>query len=155
MKNCRCREFSLKHKIRNCIICQIENKNILHCIQTLQMGDKMLFVAQKPSNKGFYRRLDVISAAKDAPANDIMYHNTCWVMLKEKMIKRELKFYGNWNLNFLGPTDVANDECQLNGLNKLVSVVSQLIIQSVKSSKQVCWNKSIDAMRSTTKACYL
>ena len=55
----------------------------------------MLFVAQKPSNKGFYRRLDVISAAKDAPANDIMYHNTCWVMLKEKMIKRELKFYGN------------------------------------------------------------
>ena len=78
-----------------CLICQIENKNILHCIQTLQMGDKMLSVAQKLSNKGFYRRLNVISAANDAPANDVMYHKTCWVMLKEKMIKRELKFYGS------------------------------------------------------------
>ena len=135
-----------------CIICQIKNKNILHCIQTLQMGDKMIFVAQKLSNKGFYRRLNVISAAYDAPANDVIYHNNCWVMLKEKMIKLELKFYGNWNLNFLGPIDVTNDECQLNGLNKLVSIVSQLVIQSVKSPKQVSWNKIIDAMRNTTEA---
>ena len=36
-----------------CLICQIEKKNILHCIQTLQMGDKMLSVVQKLSNKGF------------------------------------------------------------------------------------------------------
>ena len=77
-----------------CIICQIKNKNILHCIQTLQMGDKVIFVAQKLSNKGFYRRLNVISAAYDAPVNDVMYHNNCWVMLKEKMIKPEMKFYG-------------------------------------------------------------
>ena len=59
------------------------------------MGDKMFSVAQKLSNKGFYYRLNVVSAANDAPANDDMYHSTCWVMLKEKMIKRELKFYGN------------------------------------------------------------
>ena len=78
-----------------CIICQIENKNILHCIQTLQMGDKMFSVARKLSNKGFYGRLNVISAANHTPANDAMCHNTCWVILKEKMIKRELKFYGN------------------------------------------------------------
>ena len=38
-----------------CIICQIENKNILYCVQTLQMGDKMLSVAQKLSNKGFIK----------------------------------------------------------------------------------------------------
>ena len=57
------------------------------------------------------------------------------------MIKHKLKFYGN----FLGPIDVTNDECQLNGLNKLVSIVSRLIIQSVKLPKQVCRNKSIDA----------
>ena len=62
-------------------------------------------------------------------------------MLKKKMIKHKLKFYGN----FLGPIDVTNDECQLNGLNKLVSIVSRLIIQSVKLPKQVCRNKSIDA----------
>ena len=35
-------------------------------------------------------------------------------------------------LNFLGPVDFTNAECQLNGLEKLVSIVSQLIIQSVK-----------------------
>ena len=64
-----------------CIICQVENKNILHCIQTLQIGDTMLQVAQKLSNKGFYGRLNVISAANDAPVTDVMYHNTCWVML--------------------------------------------------------------------------
>ena len=37
--------------------------------------------------------------------------------------------------DFLGPIDVANDEFQLNGFNKLVSVVSQLFIQSIKSPK--------------------
>ena len=116
------------------------------------MGDKMFSVARKLSNKGFYGRLNVISAANHTPANDAMCHNTCWVILKEKMIKRELKFYGNWILNFLGPIDVTNDECQLIGLNKLVSIVSQFIIQSVKLPKQVCRNKSIDAMRNTTEA---
>ena len=60
-----------------CIICQIENKNILHCVQTLQMGDKMPSVAQKLRNWGFYRCLNIASAAKDAPGNDVMYHNTC------------------------------------------------------------------------------
>ena len=114
------------------------------------MSDKMLSVVQKLSNKGFYRRLNVISAVNDAPANDVMYHGTCRVLLKEKMIKRDLRFYENWNLNFLGPIDVTNDECQLNGHNKLVSIVSQLIIQSVKSPKQVCRNKNADATRNTT-----
>ena len=37
-------------------------------------------------------------------------------------------------------------------LNKLVSIVSQFIIQSVKLPKQVCRNKSIDAMRNTAEA---
>ena len=109
-------------------------------------------VAPKSSNKGFDSCLNGISAANDAPFNDFMYHNTCWVILKERKIKRELKFYGNWNLNFLGPTDVTNDECQLIGLKKLVSIVTQLIIPSVKSPKQICRNKSIDAMRNTAEA---
>ena len=80
----------------------------------------MLFVAQKRSNKGFYMCLNVISAANDAHANDVIYHNTYRVMLKEKMIKRELEYHENWNLNFLGPTGVSNDEFQLNRFNKLV-----------------------------------
>ena len=55
-------------------------------------------------------------------------------------------------MNFLGPIDVTNDECQLIGLHKLVSIVSQFTIQSVKLPKQVCRNKSIDAMRNTAEA---
>ena len=39
------------------------------------MGDKMLSVAQKLSNKGFQRCLNVISATNDALANDVMYHS--------------------------------------------------------------------------------
>ena len=146
----RLRSETYKKKL--CMICQIESKNVLHCIQTLQMGDKMFSVVQKLSNESFYRWLNTISAANGAPANDVMYHNTCSVMLKEKMIKRELKFYGNWNLDFLGPNDVTNDECQLNRLNKLVLIVSQLIIQSFKLSKQAYRNKSIDTVRNITEA---
>ena len=55
----------------------------------------MLFVAQKRSDKGFYMCLNVISAANDAHANDVIYHNTYRVMLKEKMIKRELEYHEN------------------------------------------------------------
>ena len=73
-------------------------------------------------------------------------------MLKEKVMKRELKFYGTWNLIFLGPIDVTSDECQLNVLKKLVSIVSQSIIQKVKLPKQFCQKKSIDAMKNTTEA---
>ena len=56
-------------------------------------------------------------------------------------------FYGKRFLNFLELDDVTNTECQLNGLGKLVSIVSQLIIQNVKSPKQVCRKKRIDDMR--------
>ena len=56
-------------------------------------------------------------------------------------------FYGKRFLNFLELDDVTNTECQLNGLDKLVSIVSQLIIQNVKSPKQVCRKKRIDDMR--------
>ena len=59
-----------------------KTKQTLHCVQTLQMGDKMLSVAQKFSNKGVYRHLNLISAADDVPVNDVMYHNTCWVNAK-------------------------------------------------------------------------
>ena len=53
--------------------------------------------------------------------------------------------------NFLGPVDVTNAECQLNELDKLVSIVIQLIIQSVKSPKQACRNKITDPMKNTTE----
>ena len=64
-----------------CIICQIENKYIL---ENDWQND---FSGQKLSNKGFYRRLCAILAANDAPAIDVMYHNTCWVNAKREADK--------------------------------------------------------------------
>ena len=46
------------------------------------MGDKMLSVAKTLSNKGLYRHLNTISAANNVPANDVTYHNSCWVNAK-------------------------------------------------------------------------
>ena len=40
-----------------------------------------------------------------------------------------------------------NAEEGLEGVDKLVSIVSQMIMQSAKSKKQVEWNKNIDGMR--------
>ena len=77
-----------------CIICQIENKNILHCVQTLQMGGKMVSVAQKLSDKGFYRRPNNISVTNEAPVNDAMYHKSCWVNAKRDADKIYQKFFG-------------------------------------------------------------
>ena len=51
---------------------------------TLQMGDKILSVTQKRPNKGSYKGLNTISAAYDTSANDVMYHNTCWVNAKRE-----------------------------------------------------------------------
>ena len=46
----------------------------------------------------------MISAANDAPANDVMYHNTCWVNAKKKADKTHEEFpkkdYINALLNF-------------------------------------------------------
>ena len=83
-----------------CIICLIKNKNILHCVQTLQTGEKMLSAAQKIFNKGSYRRFNTISAANDAPVSDLMYHNTSWVNAKRKADKTYETFSKN------APSDV-------------------------------------------------
>ena len=91
-----------------CIICQIENKNILHCVQTLQMSDKMLSVAQKLSNKGFYKRLNTILAANDAPANDVMYHNSCWVNAKRDADKTYETFSEKDYINALSDVEIVH-----------------------------------------------
>ena len=71
--------WTIPYNKKLCIICQIENKNILHCAQTcVQMGDKMFSLFRCPS---------AISVANDAPANDVMYHNTCWVNGKREAYK--------------------------------------------------------------------
>ena len=91
-----------------CIICQMENKNILCCDQTLQMGDKMLSAAQKLLNKGFYRHLNTISAANNSPVNDVMYHNTCWVNAKRQADKTNEIFSEKDHINTLSDVEIVH-----------------------------------------------
>ena len=44
----------------------------------------MLLMSEKLSDKGFFRRLNSISSAADALANDVMYHNLCWADAKKE-----------------------------------------------------------------------
>ena len=72
------------------------------------MGDKMLSVAQKLSNKGFYRRFNTISAANDAPANDAMYHNSCWVNVKRDADKTYETFSEKDYINALSDVEIVH-----------------------------------------------
>ena len=56
----------------------------MHVVQTKETGKLMLLVSEKLSDKGFFRRLNSISSAADALANDVMYHNLCWADAKKK-----------------------------------------------------------------------
>ena len=48
----------------------------------LEMGASMLNVARKLAEPGFFIRMNSISSASDAVANDVMYHLHCWVIAK-------------------------------------------------------------------------
>ena len=42
-------------------------------------GEKMLYVAKKLPDQGFFIRMNSIPNASDAVANDVKYHMKCWV----------------------------------------------------------------------------
>ena len=44
----------------------------------------MLAGAEKLDDKYFFIRLNTISKADDAIANDVIYHNLCWAKAKKK-----------------------------------------------------------------------
>ena len=71
-----------------CIICQ-NHGGKLHCVQTKTTGNTMLEVSEKLSEKSFFRRLNSISAANDAFANDVMYHNICWADAKKNQCQNQ------------------------------------------------------------------
>ena len=62
------------------------------------------FFGQKLSNKSFYRRSGAISAANDAPANDVIYHNICWINAKREADKKYETFFQKHYIN--APLDV-------------------------------------------------
>lgn len=61
-----------------CIICQTPGGKCRK-VQFLQTGERFLEVANKLDDKGFYMRLNSITSASDAVANDTIYHLQCWV----------------------------------------------------------------------------
>ena len=74
-----------------CIICQEDKRNEkLHQVEFKATGDRMLAVASQLVDKSFFRRLNTISIANDAIANDVLYHNLCWAKEKKKVQPKTL-----------------------------------------------------------------
>ena len=44
----------------------------------------MLVTSEKLPDKSFFRRLNSITKADDAVANDVVYHGTCWIKAKRE-----------------------------------------------------------------------
>ena len=51
----------------------------------------MLNVSEKLPDKSLFRRLNSIASAKDAVANDVLYHNLCWALIKQKALNKREK----------------------------------------------------------------
>ena len=71
-----------------CIICQKPGKNI-HKVSTNEAGELMVKVSEKLPDKRLFRRVDSTASAKDAAANDFLYHNLCWTLIKQKVPSEE------------------------------------------------------------------
>ena len=69
-----------------CIICQESCSLYLRKVEFESTGVRMLEVAKQLEDKQFFLRLNNISSAKDAVANDVKYHLTCWVNAKRKIV---------------------------------------------------------------------
>ena len=61
-----------------CIICQ-EEGGVLHKVETKPKGLKMFEVAKKIDGKSFFVRQYTLCNAADAVANDVQYHQHCWL----------------------------------------------------------------------------
>ena len=51
----------------------------------------MLNVSEKLPDKSLFRRLNSIASTKDAVANDVLYHNLCWALIKQKALNKREK----------------------------------------------------------------
>ena len=71
-----------------CIICQKPGKSI-HKVSTNEAGELMVKVSEELPDKRLFRRMDSIASAKDAAANDVLYHNWCWTLIKQKVPSEE------------------------------------------------------------------
>ena len=66
-----------------CIICQKQGGK-LHWVEFKTTGQNMLQVSKMLTDISFFRRLNTITSAEAAVANDVLYHNQSWVIAKKK-----------------------------------------------------------------------
>jgi hypothetical protein len=76
----------IKH---SCIICQ-ESEGVLHKVQTMRTGQRMLEVSKLLQDQSFFLRLNSVPNAADAVANDVQYHLKCWVLAQRNVHKQEI-----------------------------------------------------------------
>ena len=57
----------------------------------------MLQVAKEIKDKGFFIRLNTIPNPEDAFANDVSYHQSCWIYKQREASKDERTFNENHN----------------------------------------------------------
>ena len=69
------------------MICQ-EKGGRLHQVDFVETGKRMLNVAEKLSDQGFFLQLNNIPNSSDAVANDVQYHLKCWVCPRREVPKR-------------------------------------------------------------------
>ena len=69
-----------------CIICQIPTERNLTRAEREDTGKHMLVVLDKIPDKLFFRRLNSSPKADDAVANDVVYHDTCWIRAKREAV---------------------------------------------------------------------
>ena len=67
-----------------CSICQIPTETNLTRAEREDTGKYMLVVSEKLPDKSFFRRLSSIPKADDAVANDVVYHDTCWIKVNRE-----------------------------------------------------------------------
>ena len=77
--------------IKTKCICQEDKRNEkLHQVEFKATGDRMLAVASQLVDKSCFRRINTISIANDAIANDVLYQNLCWAKENKKVQPRTL-----------------------------------------------------------------
>ena len=74
----RLRSTATPYNSSMCIICQKEG-GILHKVETKPKGLKMFEVAKTIDGKSFFIHLNTLCNAADAVANDVQYHQRCWL----------------------------------------------------------------------------
>ena len=72
-----------------CFICQTRGARSLTRVESKETGIHMLKVSEKLVDKSCFRRMNSITNAEDAVANEVVYH-VCWVKARREVLLKIL-----------------------------------------------------------------